>query len=450
MTNLFLILIALLLVFMNAFFVAAEFSMVRLRDTRVADIKKRYGLSGRILAYVHRHLDAYLSVCQLGITLASLGLGWIGEPAFAHLLEPIFVILQVKSPELIKIFSFFVAFSILSFLHIVVGELMPKSLAIRQSEKISLLTAIPLYVFYWIMYPAISLLNACSNFLLKKTGLDKTHKKEYFYSTDEIKLILSASHLHGELTKDETEILEHTLDFADLKVTEVMRLHEEMIVLNIDQTIDKILKLVTETRYSRYPVYDNNKKEIIGVIHVKDLFAALYKEKTIHSIESLIRPVLKVSSRTPALDLLRKFRDGMPHFALVYRSEAVLGFVTLDNLLHVLIGRIKDEFHRTQDDWIANADGTLLVKGDCPISSLERVLDRKIEMNEEEKSEILTGLILNKLCRLPTEGESIDFKVFKAVIKKMNGPRITKIKIYPKPKPKADESIFSKKDSENE
>jgi len=418
---------------MNAFFVAAEFGMVKLRQTRVAAIKKNYGLRGRVLAYVHQHLDVFLSACQLGITLASLGLGWIGEPALAHILEPFFRFLHIKSPELIKLISFILAFTLLSFLHIVVGELMPKSLALRQSEQVSLWTAIPLSVFYWVMYPAIWLLNTCALFLLRKMGLAETHQREYFYSTDEIKLILSASHLHGELTEDETEILEQTLDFADLSVTEVMRQQEDLIMLDIDQSYEKLCSLVTETRYSRYPVYDKNKQEIVGIIHVKDLFAALCKQKNIHTLQLLIRPVLKVSHTLPAIDLLRKFREGMPHLALIYRGKSLLGFVTLDNLLHALLGRIKDEFHRTQDDWVINPDGTLLVKGDCSIFSLERALDRDIEMNEKEEIEVetLSDLILNRLDRVPQEEEELDLNEFKAVIKKMEGPRIIQVKIYP-------------------
>lgn len=431
------ILIAIALVFMNAFFVAAEFGMVKLRHTRVTVIKRTYGLRGKILANVHKHLDAYLSACQLGITLASLGLGWIGEPAFAHLITPVLHLLNISSPELIRFIAFFIAFTLISFLHIVVGELMPKSLAIRQSEKVSIWTAMPLYGFYWIMYPAIWILNTCSNWLLKMTGLDKFHRGEHFYSTDEIKLILNTSHLHGELTKDEAEILEHTIDFADLKVTEVMRPYEEMIKLNIKTPIEEALKIAAENRYSRYPVTDANNKEIIGIIHVKDLFAALYQKQLIKNLKPFLRPILKVSQRLPALDLLRKFREGRPHFALVYKGDLLLGFVTLDNLLHILIGRIKDEFHLTQDDWVANPDGSLLVRGDCPLYSLERALDQDIDVSDQEpEPETLTGYILNKLGRLPNEGERISFKQFKAIILKMRGSRIMKIKIIPKPKPK--------------
>ncbi|WP_133127484.1 hemolysin family protein [Legionella nagasakiensis] len=431
MTNLVLITLAFLLVLLNAFFVAAEFGMVKIRATRVETIKDIYGLRGKILFHVHHHLDAYLSACQLGITFASLGLGWIGEPAFAHLMEPLLIFVGITSPQLTTIIAFFVAFSFISFLHIVVGELMPKSLAIRQSEKVSIWTALPLYGFYWLMYPAIWMLNNCSNFLLKMFGLNVIEKGEHFYSTEEIKLLLGASHLHGELTKEEVEIIEHTLDLAELKVTEVMRFSEEMIMLNINEPIGQIMDIIIGHRYSRYPVYDPDKKDIIGIIHVKDILPTLYQQGEIKELRSLLRPVLKVSYRVPALDLLRKFREGMPHFALVYsRQETILGFITLDNLLQVLIGRIKDEFHRTKVDWILEDDGSLSASGNCSIYSLEQALDYDIDV--EDDIDTLNGLFFHRLNYVPKEGEHIEFPEFNATIEKAIPSKILRIRIYPR------------------
>lgn len=432
--NAMLIILALLLVLMNAFFVAAEFGMVKLRNTRVAAIKANYGLRGYILEKVHAHLDAYLSACQLGITLASLGLGWVGEPAFAHIMQPVFELLGIKSQKLIEVIAFFVAFSIISFLHIVVGELMPKSFAIRKAETVSIWTVIPLYVFYWLMYPAIWVLNTCSNFMLKQIGFDMVQDGEGFYSTDEIKLILSASHLHGELTEEETEIIEHTMEFADLEVTEVMRQRDEIILLNIKKPIHELMQIVIDNRYSRYPVFDPEQNSITGIVHVKDLFAALYQQKEITSLHPYIRPVLKVQHYLPAIDLLRKFRDGMPHFALIYKGkDNLLGFVTLDNLLHVLIGRIKDEFHKTQDDWIKNKDNTFTVKGGCSIYSLERALDSNIMLTpEEEELDTVAGLILMRVGTVPEVGDKISFKEFDAVITDVQGASIRKLIVIPK------------------
>ncbi|HSW68584.1 MAG TPA: hemolysin family protein [Gammaproteobacteria bacterium] len=430
MESFLLILLAAGLVLLNAFFVAAEFGMVKLRHTRLEEIAEDYGLRGKILLSINKNLDAYLSACQLGITLASLGLGWVGEPAFSELLTPLFYHLNITSPHLIEFVSFFFAFSLLSFLHIVIGELMPKSLAIRQSEMVSLWTAVPLYGFYWLMYPAIWLLNSCSNFLLKLINLNKTHKGENFYSTDEIKLILSSSHLHGELTKEETEIIEHTLDFADLKVTDVMRPIEEMISLSIDMSIQELFKVVLETRYTRYPVM-NKQKIFLGILHVKDLLNALYLQNNIQSIENLIRPLVKIPHHSAALDLFRKFQEGMPHFAIIYRGpEKPVGFITLDNLLHILVGRIKDEFHRTKDDWALTKDGGFIMNGNTPIYTVERALD--IDIFTDEEVTTLYGLILHKLGSLPTVGTRVEFDNFIAIVESMKGTKILKVKIYAK------------------
>lgn len=428
------VILAILFVFLNAFFVAAEFGMVKLRGTKVQEIKKKYGVRGVILGQVHKHLDAYLSACQLGITLASLGLGWIGEPAFAHLLEPVFNYLEITSHEVISMVAFATAFSMISFLHIVIGELMPKSLAIRQSEAVSIWTAIPLYGFYWLMYPAIWVLNTCSNILLKLFRLDTSHHAEHFYSTEEIQNVLHASHIHGELSKDETEIMEQTLEFADLRVTEVMRPKEELIMLDIQQPVRNILNTASEHRYSRYPVYDSRDHEILGVVHVKDLFKALFNQKDIENLKPYVRPVLRVSHLLPAINLLRKFREGMPHLALVYKNKELLGFVTFDNLLHVLIGRIQDEFHRTIDDWVRNPDGTLTVKGKCSVFSLERGLDYDLTLTpEQEEIDTVSSLIINHLRKLPKKGQKIRFPEFDAVIKDVKGNQIQKIRVFPKP-----------------
>ncbi|MDP1601801.1 MAG: hemolysin family protein [Legionella sp.] len=436
MTNILLILIGFLLVLLNAFFVAAEFGMVKLRHTRVGIIALEYPWRGAILAKVHRQLDAYLSACQLGITLASLGLGWIGEPAFANLLTPFLSSFDVITPRVIEFISFIVAFSIISFLHIVVGELMPKSLAIRQSELISLWTAIPLYAFYWVMYPVIWVLNFCSNFFLRQLRLDETHPGEKSHTSAEIKLILRSSQLHGELSPQESSILSHTLELADLRAMDVMRSSHDMITLNSHMAKNELISILNRYRYSRYPIYDPQKKQIAGLLHVKDLHI-LQGTKTrneIIDLQSLARPIPKITYRMPALALLRQFQGGMPHFALVYgRQGDIIGFITLDNLLHLVIGVIKDEFHKTRDAWITHRDGSLTVKGDCSLFALERALQRELTITPEQKeAATISGLILNELGRVPKTGETIEFTDFSLTIENMQGARITQVVIQPK------------------
>ena len=436
MSNFLLVLVGLILVLINGFFVAAEFGMVKLRYTRMAAIVEQYPWRGAILAKVHRQLDAYLSACQLGITLASLGLGWIGEPAFARLFSPILAALGLTAPTLIELISFIGAFSIISFLHIVVGELMPKSLAIRQSEQISLWTAPPLYAFYWVMYPVIWVLNSCSNFFLKQLHLDDTHPGEESHSSAEIKLILRSSQLHGELTSQESSILSHTLELAELRAMDVMCSYHDMVMLDSCLTRDDLIRILNRYRYSRYPIYDQKTQEIIGFLHVKDLLLLMQSDdKNLPlDLQPLARPIPKITSRLPALALLRQFQGGMPHFALVCgRQGGIIGFVTLDNLLHLVIGVIKDEFHKTYDAWIAHADGSLTVKGECSLFALERALDRELTLTPEQAEvSTIAGLILQEAGSVPAVGDMIEFVDFSVTIEKTQGARITQVVIRPK------------------
>ncbi|WP_413439085.1 hemolysin family protein [Sulfuriferula sp. GW1] len=429
-SNLFLIIVALLLVALNGFFVAAEFGMVKLRQTRVKAIAKVYGLRGRMLAKVHAKLDAYLSACQLGITLASLGLGWIGEPAFAELLKPLLAWSGVVSPRLIHGIAFFFAFFTISFLHIVVGELVPKSLAIRRTEKVALWTAVPLYGFYWLMYPPIWVLNTSANWVLSLTGLDRAHGHDAHYSADELKLILKSSRASEHLTRDEWNVLAHTLDFSDLEVTELMRPFNEVVALSANHTLAENLELITRHRFSRYPYLDRN-DEVKGVIHLKDMFLAELKEGDIDDLEKFIRPVLQVSPDLSAMELFRRFRQGAPHFAVIgHKGSPPLGFITLDNMLSALVGEIRDEFRHSQNDWTKLDDGTLIGKGSLPIFTLERALGIDLDNNEVDS---IGGLIMWKLGDLPKEGDRIEFEHFDVVVKKMNGPRIVLVRVHQKP-----------------
>ncbi len=435
MHNLLLVLLAIFLVALNGFFVAAEFGIVTLRRTRIRAIAKTQGLRGRTLAKVHGQLDAYLSACQLGITLASLGLGWIGEPAFAALLEPLFALIGLHTPELLHGVAFVLAFSIISFLHIVVGELAPKSLAIRMPEAISLWSALPLYGFYWTMYPAIWLLNASANMVLSVAGLAGQGGHDAHYSVDELKLILRTSQPGSKFNKDERNILAHSLDFSDLSVSDLMRPINEVIGLYANRPLHDNLQTMLRNRFSRYPYYDTDDETVLGVVHLKDLFFAQQSGKPVTELVPFLRPVETISARTPALEQFRRFRDGAPHFALIgEKGKRPLGFVTLDNLLGAMVGEIHDEFRLNENDWLRQSDGTLVGKASLPIFSLERALGIDIE-NEElgaEEVESVGGLLMLKLGDIPKQGQRISFRCFDIVAKKMNGPRILLVKVIPK------------------
>jgi CBS domain containing-hemolysin-like protein len=432
---------ALLLVALNGYFVAAEFSLVKLRATRVHSLATQHGLRGRLLGKVHSHLDAYLSACQLGITLASLGLGWIGEPAFADLLTPLFSVLGVESEKIIHGVSLFFAFSCISFLHIVVGELAPKSLAIRESEKVSLWAAAPLYGFYWAMYPAIWLLNTSANATLRWAGLGEGHGGDTHYSTEELKLILrgrSASVTSGRgktpedaYSKDEWNTIAHSLDFSRMTVSDLMRPAYEIVGLRRDLPLRENMQVVARHRFSRYPLFEDASGErVAGMIHLKDLLLARQAGSTLDDLSKYVRPVQYVKPEMPALELFRRFRKGAPHMALVgHKNAAPIGFLTLDNLLGALVGQIHDEFRQGDTDWTRMDDGTLMGKGSLPVVSLERALGIDID---EGRAESVGGLVIQALSDLPAEGQRVAFERFDIVVKKMKGPRILLVRVYPK------------------
>lgn len=425
-----LVLFALFLVLLNGFFVGAEFAMVKLRATKVEAIAQTNGWKGRILKKVHNQLDAYLSACQLGITLSSLGLGWVGEPAFAELIRPLLNKVGVDSPELIKAVSFFTAFFIISYLHIVVGELAPKSWAIRQPEKLSLWTAVPLYLFYWAMYPAIWLLNHSANAILRIFGQEASHHDEHYYSRDELKVILHSSRAHDS-TDGGMRVMASAVEMADLEAVDWANSREDLIYIEHDATLDDILKLIKRYKYSRYPIYNADDNEFIGILHIKDLLleVADARDRTSFTLdlEELSRPLDRVSKNTPLGSLLERFKQGGVHFALVEEADGkVLGFLTMEDVLEVLVGDIQDEHRKTERGVLFYQPGKLLVRGDTPLFKIERLLHVDLD---HVSAETMAGLVYDTLGRVPEEEDVIETEGLSITVKKMKGPKILLAKV---------------------
>lgn len=425
-----LVLFALFLVLLNGFFVAAEFAMVKLRATRVESIADQHGWRGGILRTVHNQLDAYLSACQLGITLASLGLGWVGEPAFAHLLGPLLSAVGVESEKLLHGISFFAAFFVISYLHIVVGELAPKSWAIRKPELLSLWTAVPLYLFYWLMYPAIWLLNASANTILRIAGQGEPGPHhEHHYSRDELKLILHSSRARDPSDQD-MRVLASAVEMGELEVVDWANSREDLIYLEHDAPLSDILGVIRRHKYSRYPVYDDRRGEFIGILHIKDLLLALSALDSLpesFDLAELTRPVERVSKHMPLPRLLEQFRQGGAHFALVEEADGkVVGFLTMEDVLEVLVGDIQDEHRKTERGVLAYQPGKLLVRGDTPLFKVERLLG--IDLDHVE-ADTLAGLIYDSLNRVPEEEEVLETEGLRIIVKKMKGPKIVLAKV---------------------
>lgn len=425
-----LVLFALFLVLLNGFFVAAEFAMVKLRSTKVEAIAEQNGWRGHILRTVHNQLDAYLSACQLGITLASLGLGWVGEPAFAELLTPLLSAIGIESQKLVHGISFFMAFFIISYLHIVVGELAPKSWAIRKPELLSLWTAAPLYAFYWLMYPAIYLLNASANAILRVAGQGEPGPHhEHHYSRDELKLILHSSRARDPSDQD-MRVLASAVEMGELEVVDWANSREDLVHLALDARLDEVFTLFRRHKYSRYPVYDETSGSFVGVLHIKDLLLQLSLFEMLPSkfnLADLMRPIERVTKHMPLSELLETFRKGGAHFALVEEADGkVVGFLTMEDVLEVLVGDIQDEHHKAERGVLAYQPGKLLVRGDTPLFKIERLLG--IDLDHIE-AETLAGLVYESLNRVPEEDEMLETEGLHIIIKKMKGPKIVLAKV---------------------
>jgi CBS domain containing-hemolysin-like protein len=360
--------------------------------------------------------------------------GW-GEPAFAELLEPLFAQLGISAPALIHGVAVILAFGTISFLHIVVGELAPKSLAIRMPEAIGLWAALPLYGFYWAMYPAIWVLNESANLVLRLAGLSGAggHGQAH-YSNEELKLILRTSQ-PGKAAGVERQLLAHSLDFSQLAVADLMRPINEVIALHAHRPVAENIGTMVRNRFSRYPYFDAAGDQVEGIIHLKDLFFAQQAGRPITRLEDFLRPVETFPPRAKAQDLFQRFKEGAPHFALIgSKGKRPIGFITLDNLLGAVVGEIRDEFRMNENDWLRQSDGSLVGKASLSIVSLERALGVELEDRSQlEEVESVGGLVMLRLGDIPKQGQRVEFSQFDVVVRKMNGPRIVLVKVLPRP-----------------
>lgn len=433
--NLLLISLGLLLVLLNGFFVAAEFAIVKLRRTQAEELARTHGLRGRVLRTVRTHLDAYLSACQLGITLASLGLGWIGEPAFARLVEPVLAYAGVVDPKVVHSIAFAFAFGLISFLHIVIGELAPKSLAIRRAEAVSLNAALPLYVFHWVMYPFIHVLNGAANVILRRLGVELATEGDEAHSIDELRTVLRASHRHGELGVIETQILTRGLDLGELVVGDVLRPLAELVWISLDASIEDVLVEVRSSRFTRYPVRDPQTERFVGLLHIKDLLTAPQRLRDIRDMRPYLRNLPHVLEHDQLEAVLTSFRRGDPHFAIATDTLGTeIGFLTFEHIVEALFGPVEDEFSKSGPVWQRAEDGSLTGAGSLSLLSLEEVLG---VLAPEVDANSVGGLVTETLGRIPVGGELVVFPDFDVEVLAMDGPRIDKVRVLPRTPPDA-------------
>ena len=334
---------------MNAFFVLAEFSIVKVRYTRLEELALKGNTSAKIAKEAVSHLDAYLSTCQLGITIASLGLGWIGEPAFARLITPLLNYVGINlSPAVHHSIAFAIAFTLITGLHVVVGELAPKNMAIRLPEKSTLMIAIPLKIFHRIMFVPMWILNECANYLLKICGI-KSSADELVHSEDELRMILGQSQEYGKISLGRLMMFEHLFDFGKTKVKEIMTPRASIAFISMEKPWAENLKMIKERKLSRYPLTKNSIDETFGFIHFKDLALTFLDCNTsCNNPDNLLkmkREISTVSQEITAEKALREFQEKRVHIALVKNHEnKITGLLTMEDIVEELTGEIRDEF----------------------------------------------------------------------------------------------------------
>lgn len=383
MTALYLILAA-LFVIANGYFVAAEFAIVKVRSTQLAELGARGSKrAGRALRLT-RNLDAYLSATQLGITLASLALGWIGEPAFAGLIKPSLESLGHFSSAVAHSISATVAFTLISILHIVFGELAPKSIAIRKPVGTALWVAHLLVVFYYVMFPAIWLLNAMSNLVLRIIGIRPMSEGEVAHSEEELRLILTHSEAAGVLSEPNLEIIEGVFQFRRRTAKQIMVPRPDVVILSTRQSIAENLETIRLAGHTRYPLCDGSLDNAVGFIHVKDLFLAQLQGPG-RSLMELRREILFVPENTTVENLLNHFLEAKTHMAVVIDEYGgASGITFMENITEELFGQIQDEFDRERLEVEPLGDGAYRVRGDYLIEDLADRLEVSIEPPAEK------------------------------------------------------------------
>lgn len=396
------LLLVVLFLLMNAFFVVAEFALVRVRRSQIdmAVAEKRRGAEAA--RDVTTHINAYLSACQLGITLASLAIGWLGEPAVSAVLEEPLLALGLPQAAVHPI-CIAVGFFIVTTLHVVVGELIPKSFAIFSTEKYALITAAPLRVFYKITYPVMVIFNGITNGVMRLFGHDPADEHEV-YTGDEIKLLIDESTESGLIDPEQNEFVDNIFDLGDKDAEAIMTPRTELIVLDEEDSLAENLETIRQYKYTRYPVCRGSKDHIIGFVHVKDLYGM---PDDTPMEEWPIREIPAVPETAPIARLLETLQEKRTEITVVVDEHGgTAGIVTMSDIMEQIVGRIDDEYvHDTDDDVEELPDGTYQINGTLAINDLVELLG--FEPEEADDVETAGGLLLTLFDRIPAEGDMV-------------------------------------------
>ncbi|ALC80574.1 MULTISPECIES: hemolysin family protein [Bacillus] len=436
-----LIIVAILIAF-TAFFVSSEFAIVKLRSSRIDQLIAEGNKQAIAAKHVTTHLDEYLSACQLGITVTAMGLGWLGEPTIERMLLPLFE--HWHLPESVShIISFAIAFGSMTFLHVVVGELAPKTLAIQKAEQLTLVFAKPLIWFYRIAFPFIWILNGSARLLSRAFGLKPVSENDIAHSEEELRIILSESYKSGEINQSEFKYVNKIFEFDDRLAKEIMIPRTEISSLSKEISIEEMMSLIKEEGYTRYPIEDGDKDNIIGIINIKEVLTACINGDASKedSISSFINPIIHVIETVPIHELLLRMQKEHLHMAILtdeYGGTA--GLVTVEDIIEEIVGEIRDEFDIDEINEIRKIeDGHYILDGKVLINQVNELLGIELE---NEEVDTIGGWFLTQKYDV-TKGDSISEQGFEFIIAEIDGHHVAYVEVK---KHSEDDEIETKKE----
>ncbi|QYO67031.1 hemolysin family protein [Leptolyngbya sp. 7M] len=423
------------LVLANGFFVASEFALVAVRRSRIETQAAEGSKSAERLLGMLDNLNAYISATQLGITLSSLGLGWIGEPFVASLLDPLFMwaasasgIALISSPAVVHTISFIVAFSFITFLHIVFGELAPKTAALEISEKVSYFIAVPLQIFYKVFYYPIRLLDWAGTRTARAFGLEPSGEHGASYTEEEIRRLINASKEKGLLNEDEQRLINQVFEFSETTVKEAMIPRTEIVAVPETSSLEDIVKTFRQHGYSRLPVYRNSLDDMVGFIHSKDILAYILRPKAFR-LERVLQKPMYVVDTARLEDVLKQMQREKFHFGFVVDEHGgVEGIITLEDLLEEIVGEISDEHDEEVNEQIhEQPDGSVLIDGNTAVRDINKRLGLHLPVSEGYTT--LAGFLMSESGQLLAEGDTVPFNGHKFTIEQTAKRRVLKVRL---------------------
>ncbi len=425
------IIIVAFLLFANAFFVATEFALVSVRKVRVETLSKEGNKDATLALNSIEHLDKSIAATQLGITIASIGLGWVGEATLVKLIQPIFGFL----PDAMQVFATHslavsIAFGLITFMHVVLGELMPKSISIQYPEQTMLFVARPMFFIIKIFTPFVMVLNGFGNWILSWFKIPPAHVGHLVHTVEELDMIIDESHKEGVLNDTEKEILQNVFKFSDILAKQVMVPRPDVVSIPLDIEEEELKKLTIENQYTRYPVYKDDLDNPIGILHIKDLYPLVIEGRKI-VLQDIIRPIILVPETLSVDKLVHEFKQKKSQMGLVIDEfGGVSGLVTLEDVLEEIVGEVQDEFDEEEADIRQIYENEYIANAMFRIDEFNEFfnLDARDEV-EDEDIETIAGLVIKNLGHIAQEGDCCEVKGFIFKVLEVDGARIVKIKI---------------------